>query len=222
MDEATFREAHRELVNGGEVQFAFGPSTEPPVTPEWLRAVGRAIADGLESIGNAIMWLLSWVPDASYARVLLVVLLAALAILAVWIVVVRIRSGAWNWPKRARRNAENGDDEGWTPAQEPARAWLKEADILAAEGRYGEAVHRLLLRSVEDIARWRPGAVSPSSTSRDLAGAPALPPSARGAFAQIAALVERSLFGGRALSPADWGHARDAYAAFALPEDAAR
>ncbi|WP_236672096.1 DUF4129 domain-containing protein [Croceicoccus sp. YJ47] len=222
MGDATFREAHRELVNGGEVQFSFGPATEPPTTPEWLRAVGRAIADALETIGTAIMWLFSWLPEAPYARVLLAVLLAALAILAVWIVAARIRSGAWRWPRRAGRDAGTEDDEGWIPAEEPARAWLNEADRLAADGRYGEAVHRLLLRSVEDMARWRPGAVRPSSTSRDLAGAPALPPAARGAFAQIAGLVERSLFGGRALSLSDWSRARDAYAGFALPSDDAR
>ena len=44
-------------------------------------------------------------------------------------------------------------------ARRGARARLaREADALAAEGRFAEAIHHLLLRSVEDIGRRRPRA----------------------------------------------------------------
>jgi hypothetical protein len=60
--------------------------------------------------------------------------------------------------------------------------------------------------------------VRPALTSRDIAAASGIPPAARVLFGRIAALVERSLFGGRTVGLADWSSAREAYADFALPK----
>ena len=76
----------------------------------------------------------------------------------------------------------------------------------------------LLIRSIDDIARRRPRAVRPALTSRELSEADAVPPAARRLFAGIAALVERSLFGARAVDASDWASARAAYQDFALPQ----
>jgi hypothetical protein len=108
-------------------------------------------------------------------------------------------------------------EEAWAPEAAPARAWLNEADAMARQGRFAEAVHHLLTRSIEDIARRRPRLVRPALTSRELAAATDIPPSARDLFAGIARLVEKSLFGGRPVSAEDWETARAAYADFALP-----
>jgi len=97
-----------------------------------------------------------------------------------------------------------------------ALALLDEADRLAADGRFDEATHLLLQRSVGQIAEARPDLVEPSSTAREIAAQPALPEKARGAFAVIADRVERSLFALRRLSLEDWQAARAAYADFAL------
>ena len=88
---------------------------------------------------------------------------------------------------------------------------------MAAQGRFAEAVHHLLFRSIEDIAKRRPRLVRPALTSRELAAADAIPGPARELCAGIARLVERSLFGGRAVDADDWASARRAYADFALP-----
>ena len=93
---------------------------------------------------------------------------------------------------------------------------LDDADRLAAEGRYDEATHLLLKRSVGQIARARPDLLAPSSTAREIADLRALPEAARGSFAVIAERVERSLFALRGLSADDWQAARAAYAEFAL------
>jgi hypothetical protein len=114
-------------------------------------------------------------------------------------------------------HAVDGAEEEWMPDGAPVRAWLAEADALAAKGRYAEAIHLLLFRSVEDIARRRPQVVRPALTSRELAAAPGVPGSARALFARIAAGVEASLFGGRAVDEEGWVMARAAYADFALP-----
>jgi hypothetical protein len=98
-----------------------------------------------------------------------------------------------------------------------ARARLADADALAAEGRYAEAVHLLLYRSVDDIAAKRPGLVKPALTSRDLAGSRDLPQVPRGAFARIARAVEVSLFGGQPVDADVWGECRAAYAELTVP-----
>ena len=69
---------------------------------------------------------------------------------------------------------------------------------------------------MDDIGRRRPRALTPASTSRELAAEPAIPPPARALFAGIAARVEASLFGGRPVDADEWQAARAAYADFAL------
>ena len=60
---------------------------------------------------------------------------------------------------RARRGCVGKDE--WAPEEAGARSWLEEADALAREGRFAEAIHHLLFRSVEDICRRRPALVAP-------------------------------------------------------------
>ena len=113
-----------------------------------------------------------------------------------------------------RREAETAPD--WVPDAGDALALLEDADRLAAEGRYDEATHLLLKRSVGQIAAAQPDLLEPSSTAREIAELPALSDAARGAFGLIAGRVERSLFALRRLSAEDWDAARAAYAEFAL------
>jgi len=93
---------------------------------------------------------------------------------------------------------------------------VEDADRLAAQGDYAEAVHLLLKRSFGEIAAERPDWLSPASTAREIGALPALPERARSAFSTIAQVVERSLFGLRILAEPDWLRARSAYADFAL------
>ena len=99
-----------------------------------------------------------------------------------------------------------------------ALALLEDADALAAQGRFDEAVHLLLQRSVHHIASARPDWLSPSSTAREISLLPGLPAAARQAFLLITREVERSLYALRALAADDWHRARAAYAAFALQD----
>jgi hypothetical protein len=104
----------------------------------------------------------------------------------------------------------------WVPVRSAAVALLADADRLAAEGRFGEAAHLLLQRSVNHIAEAQPDWLLPASTAREIAVLPRLPQRARDAFAVIAARVERSLYALRELDATDWQAARSAYADFAL------
>jgi hypothetical protein len=106
----------------------------------------------------------------------------------------------------------------WRPEAFKARALLEDADRLAAQGRYDEATHLLLLRGIDDIEDKRPRLVKPALTARDIAVLAAVPAAARDAFAVIAAVVEKSLFGGRRLDANAFAQCRAAYEAFAFPK----
>jgi len=100
----------------------------------------------------------------------------------------------------------------YQPAEAQARILLDEVDRLAAEGRYGEAVHTLLFRSIQDIDRNRPNVVRRSLTSREIGSLPVLTPEARNAFSTIAGVSELAHFGGVSVNKAGFETARKAYA----------
>ncbi len=182
------------------IQYApLPPMTVPPVAePGWLKFLKQIFEPIAQALGTS--WpVLKWI---------LLALVAAAALYALW----RI-SEPWRERAAAPRPAA---DPGWTPDRGAALALLEEADRLAGEGRFDEAAHLLLKRSVGQIAHERPDWVHPATTAREITANPALPGAARTAFSVIAARVERSLFALRSLTAADWQAARTAYADFAL------
>jgi hypothetical protein len=216
-----FSAAYRALRDDSSIQFVLTRAKPPPEPPAWLQALGRWLREVFGPVGRLLQWIGSFMPDAPYARILLwsVIALAALAVLTmVW---QRFRHGEWRLPRRRLRGLASAvdrvEEDDWSPQAAPVRAWLAEADALAAEGRFAEAIHLLLVRSIEDVARRRPQLVRPALTSRELAAAPGVPGSARALFARIAASVEASLFGARAVDAERWAAARADYTAFALP-----
>ena len=106
----------------------------------------------------------------------------------------------------------------WRPDIKEARDLLAAADRLAADGHYGQAVHLILLRSIEHIDRFRPLTVRPALTARDIGAMSALPEHARPTFTRIAGAVERTLFAGMSIDRNEFSACREAYAAFALPQ----
>src|SRR5690606_24390339 len=156
-------------------------------TPEWLKAL-------FDGIGSFFRW------SAPAATPLLWILAALIAAFLLYHFVPAFRRWVDELPFR-RKAGDEGDTGAAIGLAEAgaARALLAEADALAAEGRFSEAVHLLLHRSVEDIEGRRPGLVKPAMTSRELSDARDLPSVARDAFSRIARAVEISLFGGRSI-----------------------
>lgn len=198
-------EAWRALREAGDIQFAPVKPKPPPETPDWLERLNEWLRELFEPIGKALG--MSW-PTIQWVLIALGVLLA---LVILWYF-VRPLIDRW----RLRQPAE--PEEEWTPDRDMAAALLADADRLAGEGRYDEAVHLLLRRSVADIAEARPDWLLPASTAREIARFPKLPERARHAFGVIAERVERSLFALRQLDEGDWSAARHAYADFALAE----
>ncbi|HEY5070550.1 MAG TPA: hypothetical protein VII63_00820 [Caulobacteraceae bacterium] len=193
--------SHARLVADPTIQFAVSQkSTAQP--PSWL--------------GPLIKVLVAAWP------VLRVFFLIALAVVAIIAIAFAGRS-AVRWlrrlaPNRRRAGPAASPAEGLRPAASRARALLHEADRLAAEQRFDEAAHMLLFRTIEDLDGRRPHAVRPALTSRDIARLEAMPHRARGAFAIIAEVVEKSFFGGMALDAEGFAACRRAYASFADPK----
>jgi hypothetical protein len=189
----------------GDIQFTpLTPAPKPVTeTPHWLRALVEWISARMAPLGH---WL------ATHARLLEIGALVLVAGLIGWMIWGSVRGF-----RRAPRNSASADDTIWRPDAAMAAALLSDADRLAAQGRFDEAVHLLLRRSFDDIAATRPDWLTPASTAREISRLTALPAAARAAFGVIAREVERSRYALHPLGNPDWTRARDAYATFAVP-----
>jgi hypothetical protein len=179
------------------LQFHVAAPKPPPSTPDWLIALFDFLGE-LAPLFKLVFW----------------IGLAAIVLALLWVIgreVLRIRL-----PDRHRPVTPSGEGD-WRPAPGVALALLSDADALAEQGRYDEAVHLLLLRSIGDIDGRLPNTVRPALTARDIAGLNRLPATARPAFSRIARVVEASLFGGRAVDRDAFAECRQAYEAFAFP-----
>lgn len=213
-----FAAAHAALKADSSIQFNLTRPPPEPQTPEWLKAFFKWLGDVLEPVGGFLKWLASVMPDAPIARVILWTVIAIAASSLLLAIYQRLKTGAWRLPRfRRAPMPETELDQEWAPEDAPVREWLREADALAKQGRYSEAIHHLLFRSIEDISRRRPSLVRPALTSREIGSADAIPAQAREIFVGIVQVVERSLFGGRPVGCDDWRSARAAYANFVLP-----
>ena len=159
----------------GDIQFApvEFPPTQPQAPPDmgwlvdfldWLGRLFGPAGSFVASNWTAIAWVLG-------------TLVAGLVLFALWRLLspLRLRTGG---------GADASDDLALDQAQ--SLQLLADADQLAAEGRFDEATHLLLMRSVGQIAEARPDLIDPSSTAREISALSALPDKARDAFAEIA------------------------------------
>lgn len=197
ISEADFAAAHEKLRADPSIQFDMPAIKPPDPPPQWLINLLKAIAPYMEYIAWGLL------------------IAAGLALL--YVVARHLLENGLPFGRRAAKTVEQVEPE-WRPEAGPARQLLREADALAAAGRYAEAVHLLLHRSIEEIERRRPHLIRPALTSRDIAAADGLPWNTRRVFSSIAAIVERSLFGGGQVDAEGWQTARAAYEDFALPQ----
>ena len=190
-----FAAAHAAMLRDNQLQFHFSEYT-PPQTPAWVRPLGeilRAIAPFL----GYVFW----------GGVAIIVLVIAYALFS------EIRR---RMPARADKTKPAPTPApDYRPNAVRARALIEEADRLANEGKYGEAARVLLHRSIDDFEDVLKIAIAPALTSREIARLDRLSPQGRTTFSGIAAAVERSLFGGQALSASQYSACREAYASFA-------
>lgn len=151
---------------------------------------GGSVSDMIFPAAGAFAYL-SW-------TLLVVLLIVAVALFAVWI--------AGNLPSARAKAALVPAQDGPAPEQ-PERETgptLRDAERLASEGRWSEAVHALLLAAVGRLCARFSVPQARSRTSRELCRTLPLQGEAREAFAGLVRTVEVSLFGGAELGPDDY------------------
>ncbi|MEM7327795.1 MAG: hypothetical protein AAF437_03585 [Pseudomonadota bacterium] len=178
------------------------PAEFPEQQTRRPNAFVRAIAAFFRAIGGVLGYLL--------AAIILIAILAGLYMVFGESLTLRGR----------QRDKPAGTDVSNVPDLRPeatrARALLKDADALAAEGRFAEAVHLLLFRSIDDIQEKKSGIIGRSLTAREIGALGILPDWIRDALSPIIRIVERSFFGGQDVNESAWQVARSSYQTFAF------
>lgn len=174
---------------------------EPSAPPDWLEDFA-AFIERLAPLFQIIFWA------------------AAVAVIAGLVYflfgeAIRMRLG---WTRKPKEKPQDDVLTDIRPDADKARSLLEEADALAREGRFAEAVHLLLFRSIEDVQERLDGGVPTSLTAREIAGLGSLPDRARRALKPIIQIVENSFFGGRVVDADGWQSARRSYEDFAFGE----
>jgi hypothetical protein len=130
---------------------------------------------------------------AALGKFFFIVLLVVAVLLLVGWLVTTLGQRWWKREPETGTAIPKVGSEGAARVQEPA---FDEATRLAAEGRYAEAVHALLLAAIRHFAERSRVSIQPSRTSRELVRLLPLGAEAREAFSELVRTVELSLFGG--------------------------
>jgi hypothetical protein len=176
------------------------------------RAGGGAGVEGLADLGR-IFWGL---------------LLVVLAALVVWWVV---RAFAARTLSEAEPDADGDPAGGFgaarkgvlglDPLSRTPDAWLAEADRLAAEGRYREALRAAYLALLARLHRARAIDYQPTRTNWDHARAFRGPEDARQTFVDLTRSFDRAWYGARGVAPEDYRRVRDGALTLGRPDEAA-
>jgi hypothetical protein len=133
---------------------------------------------------------------------LVIAAVAALAAAMILAAVLRLRGRASAWDMRAP--ATSGDPNALAEH-------LAQAEACAADGRYREAMHELLLQSLSDIRAQSFSRLDASLTSREILRHAKLPAQGRDALGNIIRGVEFTYFGLRPATAAEWQTCRAAF-----------
>ena len=193
------------VLAGGEFQ------TELPKSPEEIERPANAWLD----------WLIRWLPSIdAFAVDGQDPFLPRLASMFIWLAAISAGLVAVVWivawlQARSANPAAIATGELRPGAAAPDGPSPQQAAAHAAEGRYGEAIHTLLLCALDALQAGRDVVLPASSTSREVARTAALPQPARSAFEALVAAVERSHFAARRPSASDYDECLRDYAQFA-------
>ncbi len=158
-------------------------SPEPPSTPNWS------------------------LPDLSY--LLLAIAIGGFLLLVIYLLMKRtpLPAASTATPPTATRVATIA------PTSEPVAPIgpIDDAERLAAAGRYGEAIHVILLRFLGELRHSAQVTMSDASTSREILRSGAVPPTMRGGLATVVGAVELCHFGGRNADEKLFRHCAQAY-----------
>ncbi|ACY15626.1 hypothetical protein [Haliangium ochraceum] len=151
---------------------------------------------------------------AMLSTALLWTLVGAFAIVAVLWLVQALRQGPPREPGEVGAGADETDAAAAERAALVARP-LGDAEQLAAQGRFEAALHALLLRTIEELARRLPTALPRAYTSREIVARVPMPEAARDALYELVCRVELSHFGSEPAGADDYAACRAHFERFA-------
>jgi hypothetical protein len=143
-------------------------------------------------------------PALSAGAELTRIVFIVLAVAVVALVLARVVQTMAQRMARGRQSAGSEVEVAGEEAGPERELDVGDATRLAAEGRYGEAIHALLLAAIQHFAARARVQVQPSRTSRELARLLPLSGESRAKFYELVMAVERTLFGGAPAGPEDF------------------
>lgn len=144
------------------------------------------------------------------AQALLITLLGVVVILIlVWVVY------AFRGYQRNAKVKPEVEPAGPAPDVNVVNRPLGAAEALAADGRYAEAIHILLLKTLEALAEKLADKLPPALTSREILGKVTLGAGARGALSGLVGAVEVTHFGDTEPTRQDYEACLDQFRLFA-------
>ena len=147
----------------------------------------------------------------SIAQILIWVLLAVIAvILAMWAV-----QRFWGYADDPALEAEVERGKSGDVDVAAAIKPLGDAEALARQGHFDAAIHTLLLRTLEELARGLRAGVPHSFTSREILARVTMPAPAREALGELVGAVELCHFGDREPGQSDYQRCRAHFERFA-------
>jgi hypothetical protein len=161
--------------------------TETPAGTEDARA---------RDAGPLARWTLPSIP-AGFTRIFARILLLCAIITIALIVLSNLKNNLWSRSRAKKLSFEGGEKERGADAASRMEHAQAEADDLAKEGGFAEAIHIMLLRSVGEMRNRMRNPIAASLTSRELLRNLDLSPEEREVFGALVDSVEISYFGGR-------------------------
>ena len=137
---------------------------------------------------------------AELTRIVFIVLAVAVVVLILaWLIQTLVQK-----MEREDRGAESEAEVQGGEAEPVRELDVEDANRLAAEGRFGEAIHALLLATIRHFAARAHMEIQPSRTSRELVRLLPLTGDSQPRFNELVMAVERTLFGGEPAGAEDF------------------
>lgn len=202
-----------ERVLDGSYQDVPGPRAEQPDSARSRERTSSRDRGGYAGgspggPGGALGGILSWL------------LWGALAVGAVLLVLFIVKEIARSRSDKTIK-PEPGTFEEPVPVEAALDRPLEDAEALARDGRFAEAIHMLLLRTFQELVRASSVKIVPSLTSREILGRIPLLGDGRDALTELVTVVEVTWFGDDVPGEAEWLRCRGAFDRFATAYRAA-
>ena len=123
------------------------------------------------------------------------ILLITSVIVIALIIALYLRENLWSLSRAKKLEFRKNEEKARSAALERMGMSQAEADDLARAGSFAEAMHVLLLRSVNEMRARFASPIAASLTSREILGRLAMSPEERAVFGRIVGGVEISRFG---------------------------